>query len=71
MSGTGLPARVYSAVAIVENRLRRKRPGAPTAPPVTTVEAELRRPGAAGFREAAQRGGAMVRAMLRGQPAPA
>ncbi|WP_416984325.1 hypothetical protein [Streptomyces sp. T028] len=68
---SGLPARVYSAGAIVENRLQRKRPSAPTAGPVRTVEVELRKPGAAVFREAAQRGGALARALLRGGPAPA
>lgn len=79
----GLPSRLYSPGAIVENRLRRKRPAAPaaavaesagqvdesTAVPVTTVE--IRKPGAAGYREAARRGGAMARALLQGRPAPA
>jgi hypothetical protein len=46
----GLPRPVYSPSALVEDRLRRKRPAPPTsAPPtsapVTTVEVELRKPG--------------------------
>ncbi|GCB47325.1 hypothetical protein [Streptomyces sp. NL15-2K] len=70
----GLPRRLYSAAAIVENRLQRKRPSGAGAPePVTTVEAELRRPGAAAYREAAWRaaGGGIARALPRGQAAPA
>ncbi|MER5215755.1 hypothetical protein ABT063_35840 [Streptomyces sp. NPDC002838] len=68
----GLPRRLYSAAAIVENRLRRKRPAGPSATePVTTVEVELRKPGASAYREAARRGGAIARALLRGQAAPA
>ncbi|MEU5094550.1 hypothetical protein [Streptomyces sp. NPDC020996] len=73
----GLPSRLYSAAAIVENRLRRKRPAGPaasTTAPVTAVEvvaAEVRRPGPSAYREAARRGGALARALLRGQPAPA
>ncbi|MFD9393820.1 hypothetical protein ACFWBB_24730 [Streptomyces sp. NPDC060000] len=43
---------------------RRDRPA-----PTTTVEIELRKPGAVGYREAARRGSAMARALLRGQPA--
>ncbi|WP_282704040.1 hypothetical protein [Streptomyces sp. CC219B] len=66
----GLPRPVYSASALVENRLRRKRPVA-AAEPVTTVGVELRRPGTAACREAAQRGGALARALLRGLPVPA
>ncbi|MEV0172708.1 hypothetical protein AB0I00_16520 [Streptomyces sp. NPDC050803] len=66
----GLPRRVYSASALVENRLRRKRPVV-AAVPVTTVGVELRRPGTTACREAAQRGGALARALLRGLPAPA
>lgn len=89
----GLPPRLYSPRALVEDRLRRKCPAAPAAPdadaaaapaavgvggadgatavrPVTTVE--IRTPGASGgYREAAQRGGALARALLRGRPAPA
>ncbi|PAZ13898.1 hypothetical protein CLM62_20620 [Streptomyces sp. SA15] len=68
----GLPRRMYSAAAIVENRLRRKRPaGASATEPVTTVEVDLRKPGASAYREAARRGGAIARALLRGQAAPA
>ncbi|MFD7404127.1 hypothetical protein ACFV7R_15930 [Streptomyces sp. NPDC059866] len=67
----GLPSPVYSPRALVENRLRRKRPDASTAPPVTTVQVEIRKPGASVYREAARRGGALARALLRGQPAPA
>ena len=81
----GLPSRLYSARAIVEDRLRRKCPAAPAAVPaaavgeaagstavrpVTTVE--IRKPGASGgYREAALRGGALARALLQGRPAPA
>ncbi|WP_234336813.1 hypothetical protein [Streptomyces xylophagus] len=65
----GLPRRMYSAAAIVENRLRRKCPAAPAAMPVTTVHVEPRKPGASGYREAAQRGGALARALLQGRPA--
>ncbi|MBZ9645204.1 hypothetical protein [Streptomyces sp. PSKA30] len=67
----GLPRRVFSPRALVENRLRRKRPDASTALPVTTVQVEIRKPGASAYREAARRGGALARALLRGQPAPA
>ncbi|MCX5559385.1 hypothetical protein [Streptomyces sp. NBC_00038] len=71
----GLPSRVYSPRALVEDRLRRKRPAAPTAGPVTTVEirstAEIRKPGAPGYRDAARRGGALARALLSGRAAPA
>ncbi|WP_329219582.1 hypothetical protein OG352_23635 [Streptomyces sp. NBC_01485] len=68
----GLPSPVHSPQALIENRLRRKRPAAPTPAPATTVELELRKPGATAFRDAARRGGATVRALLRGQqPAPA
>ncbi|MFC4500844.1 MULTISPECIES: hypothetical protein [Streptomyces] len=68
----GLPGRVHSPQALVENRLRRKRPAPPTPTPATTVELELRKPGAEAFRDAARRGGAAVRALMRGQqPAPA
>lgn len=65
----GLPRRLYSARALVENRLRRKCPVGPAVEPVTTVQVELRKPGASGYREAAQRGGALARALLRGRPA--
>ncbi|KUO16920.1 hypothetical protein AQJ91_33415 [Streptomyces dysideae] len=65
----GLPRRVYSARALVEDRLRRKCPAGAAAEPVTTVEVEIRRPGDSAFREAAQRGGAMARALLRGRTA--
>ena len=72
----GLPSPVYSARALVENRLRRKRPAAPesaepTAAPATTVEirtVDFRRPGATAYREAARRGGALARALLGGHP---
>ncbi|MFD8220792.1 hypothetical protein ACFV2U_45775 [Streptomyces sp. NPDC059697] len=72
----GLPAPVYSARALVEDRLRRKRPAAPesaepTAAPATTVEirtVDFRRPGASAYREAARRGGALARALLSGHP---
>jgi hypothetical protein len=76
----GLPPRVYSPRALVEDRLRRKRPAGPersegpTAPPVTTVEVrtvDFRKPGASGYREAARRGGALARALLSGRPEPA
>ncbi|MFC9843904.1 hypothetical protein ACFWFF_40105 [Streptomyces sp. NPDC060223] len=79
----GLPSPVYSARALVEDRLRRKRPvgPAPTASPVTTVEirstaeilstAEIRKPGAPAYRDAARRGGALARALLSGRAAPA
>ncbi|MGW3493929.1 hypothetical protein [Streptomyces sp. NPDC001020] len=59
---------MYSPCALVENRLRRKRPTAPA--PVTTVEVESRKPGAIAYREAARRGGALAWALLRGQSAP-
>jgi hypothetical protein len=70
----GLPRRVYSARSLIENRLRRKRPAAaaaegPAAVPVTTVEVQMRKPGADAYREAAQRGGALARALLRGRAA--
>ncbi|WP_329365912.1 hypothetical protein [Streptomyces sp. NBC_01483] len=75
----GLPSPVYSARALVEDRLRRKRPAAPesaepTAAPATTVEirtVDFRRPGASAYREAARRGGALARALLSGRPEPA
>ncbi|MFF4347447.1 hypothetical protein [Streptomyces sp. NPDC001530] len=73
----GLPSRVHSPRALVENRLRRKRPAAPepAAAAVTTVEirstAEIRKPGAPGYRDAARRGGALARALLSGRAAPA
>ncbi|GHK04284.1 hypothetical protein SY2F82_60810 [Streptomyces sp. Y2F8-2] len=67
----GLPPRVYSPRALIENRLRRKRPAPPTVGPVTTVEVETRTPGASAYREAARRGGALAWALLRGQAAPA
>ncbi|MFD4525167.1 hypothetical protein ACFWP7_14850 [Streptomyces sp. NPDC058470] len=74
----GLPSPVYSPRALVEDRLRRKRPaGAPESagPPVTTVEirstAEIRKPGAPAYRDAARRGGALARALLSGRAAPA
>lgn len=67
----GLPSRIHSARALIEDRLRRKRPAPPTPTPATTVEIALRRPGAEAFRDAARRGGATVRALLRGQPAHA
>ncbi|MGX9887490.1 hypothetical protein [Streptomyces sp. NPDC002276] len=35
----------------------------------TTVQVEPRKPGASGYREAAQRGGALARALLQGRPA--
>jgi hypothetical protein len=65
----GLPRRMYSPGAIVENRLRRKCPAAPATSPVTTVRVEPRKPGASGYREAAQRGGALARALLQGRAA--
>ncbi|GAA3807750.1 hypothetical protein ACFS5L_28380 [Streptomyces phyllanthi] len=67
----GLPRPLYSARALVEDRLRRKRPAAPATAPVTTVEVECRKPGASAYREAAQRGGALARALLRGRAVPA
>ncbi|MEV6739090.1 hypothetical protein AB0N14_20060 [Streptomyces sp. NPDC051104] len=67
----GLPPRVYSPRALIENRLRRKRPMPPTPGPVTTVEVELRTPGASAYREAARRGGALAWALLRARAAPA
>ncbi|MFF1734647.1 MULTISPECIES: hypothetical protein [unclassified Streptomyces] len=60
----GLPPRVYSAVALIENRLRRKRPEPASAP---SAAADVRTPGAPAFVSAALRGGAMARALLRGQ----
>ncbi|MCX4455706.1 hypothetical protein OOK58_27375 [Streptomyces sp. NBC_01728] len=74
----GLPFPVYSARALVEDRLRRKRPAAPesaepTAAPATTVEIrtlDFRKPGASAYREAARRGGALARALLTGRPEP-
>lgn len=70
----GLPRRVYSARALIENRLRRKCPAAgaaegPTSVPVTTVEVQMRKPGADAYREAARRGGELARALLRGRAA--
>ncbi|MEV0638431.1 hypothetical protein AB0I77_26525 [Streptomyces sp. NPDC050619] len=70
----GLPQPVYSARALVEDRLRRKRPAraaAVAATPVTTVEVELRTPGASAYREAARRGGALARALMQGRAAVA
>ncbi|MFC3573726.1 hypothetical protein ACFOZ0_10670 [Streptomyces yaanensis] len=67
----GLPSHVYSPRALVENRLRRKRPARPTAAPVTTVEVEMRKPGASAYRDAARRGGALAWALLRGHAVPA
>ncbi|MDQ0933508.1 hypothetical protein [Streptomyces turgidiscabies] len=81
----GLPSPLHSPRALVENRLRRKRPAppadasagsagsagsaTPTVVPVTTVE--IRKPGAPGYREAARRGGALARALLQGRALPA
>ncbi|WP_460068025.1 hypothetical protein [Streptomyces sp. YKOK-I1] len=65
----GLPTPVHSPRALIEDRLRRKRPAPPSPTPATTVEIALRKPGAEAFRDAARRGGATVRALLRGQPA--
>ncbi|MEU4796281.1 hypothetical protein [Streptomyces sp. NPDC023327] len=64
----GLPSRVYSAAALVKDRLRRKLP----APPPRTPRAgeERRAPGQPGFVAAALRGGAAARAALRGASAP-
>ncbi|MEU6373435.1 hypothetical protein [Streptomyces sp. NPDC046909] len=67
----GLPRRMYSAAAIIENRLRRKRPAPPTAAPVKVVEILQRTPGESVYVDAARRGGALARALLRGQAAPA
>lgn len=67
----GLPSPVYSPRALIENRLRRKRPAERAAAPVTTVEVVSRRPGVSAYREAARRGGALARALLHGQVAPA
>ncbi|MCX5091805.1 hypothetical protein OOK36_23560 [Streptomyces sp. NBC_00365] len=75
----GLPSPVYSARALVEDRLRRKCPAVPesaepTAAPATTVEIrtlDFRKPGASAYREAARRGGALARALLTGRPEPA
>lgn len=71
----GLPSPLYSPRAVVENRLRRKCPARPApaaepVAPVTTVE--IRKPGpSGGYREAARRGGAEVRALLRQRQRPA
>ncbi|MFI9648878.1 hypothetical protein ACIHAA_21560 [Streptomyces sp. NPDC052040] len=67
----GLPSRVHSPRALLENRLRRKRPSPPVTEPVTTVGVESRTPGATAYREAARRGGALALSLLRGHPAPA
>ncbi|MFJ2828957.1 hypothetical protein ACIPC1_15485 [Streptomyces sp. NPDC087263] len=74
----GLPSPVYSPRALLEDRLRRKRPaGVPESAgsPVTTVEirstVEIRKPGAPAYRDAARRGGALARALLSGRAAPA
>jgi len=79
----GLPRPVYSPRALIEDRLRRKRPAAAAEPtavastvvPVTTVEihstAEIRKPGVPAYREAARRGGALARSLLSGRPTPA
>ncbi|MFE0172575.1 hypothetical protein ACFWZ2_09690 [Streptomyces sp. NPDC059002] len=66
----GLPPRVYSAVALLGDRLRRKLPAAPPAPRPPAEGAETRVPGRPGFVAAAQRGGVAVRAALRGVAAP-
>ncbi|RFU85954.1 hypothetical protein DY218_14760 [Streptomyces triticagri] len=64
----GLPPRVHSAAALLENRLRRKMPTprgrtlAAPAPP----EGAVRTPGAEAFRSAARRGAVAVRAALVG-----
>ncbi|MET7679128.1 hypothetical protein [Streptomyces sp. NPDC005423] len=69
----GLPRRMYSPGAIVENRPRRKCPPAPipapAAAPVATAGGESRKPGATAYREAARRGGELARALLQGRPA--
>ena len=63
---------VPSARAVIEDRLRRRRPVVPPAVPVTTVEIKgARRPGASGWREVARRGGELFRALLKGRAAPA
>ncbi|WP_405818390.1 hypothetical protein OG241_26040 [Streptomyces sp. NBC_01390] len=83
----GLPSPLHSPRALVENRLRRKRPAAAGAPAAAAGEAvgqaagstavpvttvEIRKPGASGgYREAARRGGALARALMQGRPAPA
>ncbi|MGV9884008.1 hypothetical protein [Streptomyces sp. NPDC003006] len=69
----GLPPRVYSAAALLNNRLRRKLPAPPPPPPPprTPCAGEERRdPGQPGFVAAALRGGATVRAALRGGALP-
>ncbi|MFF8643554.1 hypothetical protein [Streptomyces sp. NPDC015345] len=66
----GLPPRVYSAAALLKNRLHRKLP-APPPPPRAPREGEERRaPGEPGFVAAALRGGAAARAALRGGGVP-
>ncbi len=66
----GLPPRVYSAAALLKDRLRRKLP-APPPPPRPPREGEERRaPGQQGFVAAALRGGAAARAALRGSALP-
>ncbi|WP_399927606.1 hypothetical protein [Streptomyces kanamyceticus] len=66
----GLPPRVYSAAALLKDRLRRKLP-APPPPPRAPREGEERRaPGEPGFVAAALRGGMAARAALRGGGVP-
>ncbi|MPY62374.1 hypothetical protein [Streptomyces spongiae] len=56
--------RVPSARAVVEDRLRGRRPVPPTVAPVTTVEVKGRGPDAFGWRE-------LVRALLKRRAVPA
>ncbi|MEW2396449.1 hypothetical protein [Streptomyces sp. NPDC046862] len=63
---------VPSARAVIEDRLRRRRPVVRTAVPAVTVEVEsARRPSAFSWREVARRGGELFRALLQGRAAAA
>ncbi|MGW0907394.1 hypothetical protein [Streptomyces sp. NPDC002853] len=66
----GLPPRVYSAAALLADRLRRKLPAAPPPPEPPGEGAEMRAPGLPGFVAAALRGGVVARAALRGRAVP-
>ncbi|UFQ17045.1 MULTISPECIES: hypothetical protein [Streptomyces] len=66
----GLPPRVYSAAALLKDRLRRKLPAPPPPPRAPRAGEERRAPGQPGFVAAALRGGAAARAALRGRAVP-
>lgn len=63
---------VPSARAVIEDRLRHRRPVVPARVPTLTVEIKgAERSDAFGWREIARRGGERIRALLKGRTAPA